>query len=120
MLIVSGSRCGGCGNCLLPRVWLPRFLLGGFCLASSAFALFSMVQQEAIMLAMTELIGVPAITLGGSTDEQIIGNLMTMIGLGAVMLGGLYVLLRLTLPGALARKVAKAAERAERQKLLNS
>jgi hypothetical protein len=75
---------------------------------------------EAEMLFMTELVGVPKITLGGGTDEEIIGNLMLYIGFGFVILAGLYVLMRVYLPGALERKTAKAAAKAERQKMLNS
>jgi hypothetical protein len=64
-----------------------------------------------MLLFMQELVGVPKITLGGSTDEQIIGNLMQYIGIGFAGLAIAYVLLRLYLPRALEKKIAKAAQR---------
>jgi hypothetical protein len=70
------------------------------------------------MLLMTELVGVPTITLGGQNDEEIIGNLVSLIGFGALGLALLYVLLRLYLPGALARKMVKLeARKAKEQEI---
>jgi hypothetical protein len=63
-----------------------------------------------MMLFMQELVGVPKITLGGTNDEEIIGNLMQMIGFGFAMLALIYLLLRLYLPGALAKKNARTAQ----------
>ncbi len=67
------------------------------------------------LAALTELVGLPKVTLGGANDDEIIGNLMRLIGIGLVLVIGLYVLARLYLPVALRRKQERLATRSARQ-----
>jgi hypothetical protein len=64
------------------------------------------------MLALTELVGVPQITLGGRNDEEIIGNLMSAIGMGGLILLCLALVLRFYLPRALRKRQQTMADRA--------
>ncbi len=63
------------------------------------------------MLFMSQLVGVPRITLGGQTDEEIIGNLVSMIGYGLLIAAALYLFMRFYLPGALKRKEERLRQR---------
>jgi hypothetical protein len=72
-----------------------------------------------MLLLMTELVGVPKITLGGQNDDEIIGNLVSYIGFGLVVVVGLYIFMRLYLPAALDRKMAKQEALKARQAVLD-